>query len=60
MMTMKMTKMKMKSCECSCEDNMHGFTMTKNTDNGYSSISFYSTDKICADEMKHLMDALKF
>lgn len=47
-------------CECSCEDNMHGFTMTKNTDNGYSSISFYSTDKICADEMKHLMDTLKF
>lgn len=47
-------------CKCSCEDNMHEFTMTKNTDNGYSSISFYSTDKICADEMKHLMDALKF
>lgn len=47
-------------CECSCEDNMHGFTMTKNTDNGYSSISFYSTDKICADGMKHLMDTLKF
>ena len=47
-------------CECRCEDNMHGFTMSKNTGHGYSSISFYSTDKVCADEMKRLMDTLKF
>lgn len=48
-------------CECceDCEDNIHGFTMTKTTDNGYSTISFYSTDKFDSDGVKQLMDIFK-
>lgn len=37
-------------------DDMHGFTMTRNTDGNYSSVSFYSTEKLCACELQHLMD----
>ena len=37
-------------------DDMHGFTMTRNTDGNYSSVSFYSTEKLYACELQHLMD----
>lgn len=43
------------SC-CDCDEDMHGFTASKNDENGYSSISFYSTEKIDADEMKDLLE----
>lgn len=42
------------------DDNMHGFTMTRNTDDSYSSVSFYSTEKLCACELQHLMDIFGF
>lgn len=41
-------------------DDMHGFTMTRNTDGNYSSVSFYSTEKLCACELQHLMDIFGF
>lgn len=41
-------------------DDMHGFTMTRNTDDSYSSVSFYSTEKLCACELQHLMDIFGF
>ena len=41
-------------------DDMHGFTMTRNTDGSYSSVSFYSTEKLCACELQHLMDIFGF
>lgn len=46
------------NCEscCDCDEDMHGFTASKNNENGYSSISFYSTEKIDADEMKDLLE----
>lgn len=49
-------------CNVSVDDNddMHGFTMTRNTDDGYSSISFYSTEKLRACELEHLKDIFGF
>lgn len=41
-------------CDC-CDDDMHGFTAHRNDENGYSSVSFYSTEKIDADEMRDIM-----
>lgn len=41
-------------------DDMHGFTVTRNTDGNYSSVSFYSTEKLCACELQHLMDIFGF
>lgn len=47
-------------CNCEschdCVEDMHGFTASKNDENSYSSISFYSTEKIDADEMKDLLE----
>lgn len=41
------------------DGDMHGFTVQKSSENGYSSLSFYSTEKLCACEMQHLMDIFK-
>lgn len=41
---------------CDCENDMHGLTITKTTDNGYSTISFYSTENFKSDELKRFMD----
>lgn len=43
------------SC-CECDEDMHGFTASKNDENGYFSVSFYSTEKIDADEMKDILE----
>ncbi len=47
-------------CDCEscreCDEDMHGFTASKNDENSYSSISFYSTEKIDADEMKDILE----
>lgn len=45
---------------CNCCDDMHGFTVHKNDRDGYSSLSFYSTDKLCTCELEHLMDIFGF
>ncbi len=48
--------------DCNCavsvdsDGDMHGFTLQKSSEDGYSSISFYSTEKLCACELEHLMD----
>lgn len=51
------------NCDCnvSVDDNgdMHGFTLQKSSEDGYSSISFYSTEKLCACELEHLMDIFR-
>lgn len=41
---------------CECDEDMHGFTATRNSEDGYSSISFYSTEKIDTNEMKDLLE----
>lgn len=41
---------------CECDEDIHGFTASKNDENSYSSISFYSTEKIDADEMRDLLE----
>lgn len=41
-------------CDC-CDDDMHGFTAHRNDGNGYSSVSFYSTEKLNTGEMKDIM-----
>lgn len=48
-------------CEVSVdsEEDMHGFTVSRNSDDGYSSLSFYSTEKLCACEMQHLLDIFR-
>lgn len=46
-------------CECDCDneisiesdDNMHGFTVNRSNENGYSSYSFYSTDIELVEQM---------
>ena len=51
--------------DCNCavsvdsDGDMHGFTLQKYSEDGYSSISFYSTEKLCACELEHLMDVFK-
>lgn len=43
-----------KGCE---EDNdMHGFTAWRNDDNGFTTLSFYSTEKLGSDEMRDLLE----
>lgn len=44
-------------CDC-CHDDMHGFTAHKNDEKGYSSVSFYSTEKINTEEVKDIMKIL--
>ncbi len=48
-------------CEVSVdfEEDLHGFTVNRNSDDGYSSLSFYSTEKLCACEMQHLLDIFR-
>ena len=52
--------------DCNCavsadsDGDMHGFTLQKSSEDGYSSISFYSTEKLCACELQHLMDIFGF
>ena len=48
-------------CEVSVdsEEDMHGFTVSRNSDDGYSSLSFYSTEKLCACEMQQLLDIFR-
>lgn len=47
-------------CECNNElaiesdDNMHGFTVNRSDENGYSSYSFYSTSEKLVEEMARL------
>lgn len=39
------------------EDNdMHGFTVSRNDDNGFTTLSFYSTEKLNSDEMRDLLE----
>ena len=51
-------------CDCNVyvdsDGDMHGFTLQKSSEDGYSSISFYSTEKLCACELQHLMDIFGF
>lgn len=49
------------NCAVSVDSNgdMHGFTLRKSSEDGYSSISFYSTEKLCACELEHLMNIFK-
>lgn len=42
--------------ECNEDDDMHGFTATRNDDNGFSTLSFYSTEKLNSDEMRDLLE----
>ena len=43
-----------KKCE---EDNdMHSFTASRNDDNGFATLSFYSTEKLDSDEMRDLLE----
>lgn len=50
-------------CDCAVsvdsDGDMHGFTLQKSSEDSYSSISFYSTEKLCACELEHLMDIFK-
>ena len=50
-------------CDCDVsvdsDGDMHGFTLQKSSEDGYSSISFYSTEKLCACELEHLMDIFR-
>lgn len=50
-------------CDCAVsvdsDGDMHGFTLQKSSEDGYSSISFYSTEKLCACELEHLMDIFR-
>lgn len=47
-------------CECNnklvieSDDNMHGFTVNRSDENGYSSCSFYSTNEKLVEEMARL------
>ena len=39
------------------EDNdMHGFTASRNDDNGFTTLSFYSTEKLDSDERRDLLE----
>lgn len=42
--------------ECNEDDDMHGFTATRNDDNGFTTLSFYSTEKLDSDEMMDLLE----
>lgn len=48
-------------CELSVDSDgdMHGFTVSRNSDDSYSSLSFYSTEKLCACELEHLLDIFR-
>lgn len=35
---------------------MHGFTASRNDDNGFTTLSFYSTEKLDSDEMRDLLE----
>lgn len=39
--------------------DLHGFTVSKDSEDGYSSLSFYSTEKLCACEIQHLLDIFR-
>lgn len=43
-------------CPYEYDEDMHGFTATRNSEDGYSSVSFYSTEKIDTNEMKDLLE----
>ena len=42
--------------ECEEDDDMHGFTATRNDEDGFSTLSFYSTEKLDSDEMRDLLE----
>ena len=45
------------SCkECEEDDDMHGFTASRNDDNGFTTLSFYSTEKLDSNEMRDLLE----
>lgn len=50
-------------CDCNMsvdsDGDMHGFTLQKSSEDGYSSISFYSTEKLRACELEHLMNIFR-
>lgn len=50
-------------CDCNVsvdsDGDMHGFTLQKSSEDGYSSISFYSTEKLRACELEHLMNIFR-
>lgn len=41
------------------DGDLHGFTVSKDSEDGYSSLSFYSTEKLCACEIQHLLDIFR-
>ena len=42
------------------EDDMHGFTATKNDDNGYYSVSYYTSEELDKREIKSLLKRFGF
>lgn len=42
--------------ECEEDNDMHGFTASRNDDNGFTTLSFYSTEKLDSDEMRDLLE----
>lgn len=42
--------------ECEEDNDVHGFTASRNDDNGFTTLSFYSTEKLDSDEMRDLLE----
>lgn len=42
--------------ECEEDNDMHGFTASRNDDNGFTTLSFYSTEKLDSNEMRDLLE----
>lgn len=58
-------------CECRCGDNcveysntddgeLHGFTVSKSTDNAYHSYSFYTTDNLSKSDIRDILKEFGF
>lgn len=59
------------SCGCSCDDScveysktddgeLHGFTASKSTDNGYHSYSFYTSDSLSKGDIRDILKEFGF